>query len=90
MIFPFSVCKGNSTLQSRQGLRKSGSGKNPEQLRCAVFPDRPLDRSPCSVVIVAGEKEKCVSHVVRRRGSVSLQRKVFCGYKKPCDSRAVG
>jgi hypothetical protein len=60
--FLFSVCKGNSTLRSRQGLRKFSPGKILSSFRCAVFPVRPLDRSPCSVVEMAGKKKKkCVA-----------------------------
>ncbi|EEF76283.1 hypothetical protein BACCOPRO_01783 [Phocaeicola coprophilus DSM 18228 = JCM 13818] len=61
MFFLFSVCKGNSTLRSRQGLRKFGAEKT-AQLHCAVFSARTLDRSPCSVVGMAGKKKKkCVA-----------------------------
>lgn len=59
VFFLFSVCKGNSTLRSRQGLRKFGAEKT-AQLHCAVFSARTLDGSPCSVVGMAGKKEKSV------------------------------
>ena len=58
--FLFSVCKGNSTLRSRQGLRKFSPGKILSSFRCAVFPVRPLDRSPYFVAEKAGKKEENV------------------------------
>ena len=60
MIFLFSCCKCNSTLRNRQGLRKSGSGKILRSQARAVFPARPLDGSPCSVVGKAGKRGKNV------------------------------
>uniref|UniRef100_UPI0022DF6533 hypothetical protein n=1 Tax=Phocaeicola vulgatus TaxID=821 RepID=UPI0022DF6533 len=55
------VCKCNSILRNCQGFRKSGSGKILRSQARAVFPARPLDRSPYSVVKKAGKREKkCV------------------------------
>lgn len=42
MIFLFSVCKGNSTLRSRQGLRKFGSEKILSSFAVRFFPLEPL------------------------------------------------
>ncbi|WP_216601629.1 hypothetical protein, partial [Bacteroides thetaiotaomicron] len=56
----FFVCKCNSILRNRQGLRKSGSGKILRSQARAVFPARPLDSSPYSVVKKAGKRKKCV------------------------------
>ena len=42
MIFLFSVCKSNSTLQSRQGLRKFGSEKILNSFAVRFFPSEPL------------------------------------------------
>jgi hypothetical protein len=73
--FLFSVCKGNSTLRSRQGLRKFSPGKILSSFRCAVFPVRPLDRSPYSVAEKAGKKEKkCVGYAGGKRGCIPMQR----------------
>ena len=62
MIFLFSVCKGNSTLRSCQGLRKFGSEKILSSFAVRFFPLEPLTASECGVVGMAGKKEKkCVA-----------------------------
>lgn len=62
MIFLFSVCKGNSTLRSRQGLRKFGSEKILSSFAVRFFPLEPLTALRVPLRKWQGKKKKkCVA-----------------------------
>ena len=61
MIFLFSVCKGNSTLRSRQGLRKFGSEKILSSFAVRFFPLEPLTALRVPLWEWQEKKKKCVA-----------------------------
>ena len=61
MIFLFSVCKGNSTLRSCQGLRKFGSEKILSSFAVRFFPLEPLTALRVPLWKWQGKKKKCVA-----------------------------
>ena len=61
MIFLFSVCKGNSTLRSRQGLRKFGSEKILSSFAVRFFPLEPLTALRVPLREWQGKRKKCVA-----------------------------
>jgi hypothetical protein len=60
MIFLFSVCKGNSTLRSGQGLRKFGSEKILSSFAVRFFPLEPLTALRVPLWEWQGKKKKSV------------------------------
>lgn len=60
MIFLFSVCKGNSTLRSCQGLRKFGSEKILSSFAVRFFPLEPLTALRVPLWEWQGKKKKSV------------------------------
>ncbi|MDB0823988.1 hypothetical protein PL531_19435, partial [Phocaeicola vulgatus] len=61
VFFLFSVCKGNSTLRSRQGLRKFGSEKILNSFAVRFFPLEPLTALRVPLWEWQGKKKKCVA-----------------------------
>ena len=60
VFFLFSVCKGNSTLRSRQGLRKFGSEKILSSFAVRFFPPEPLTALCVPLWEWQGKKKKSV------------------------------
>ena len=86
MIFLFSVCKGNSTLRSRQGLRKFGSEKILSSFAVRFFPLEPLTALRVPLWEWQGKKKKCVAmQCVFPCGCVYIARSVLVGHS--CLSR---
>ena len=82
MIFLFSVCKGNSTLRSRQGLRKFGSEKILSSFAVRFFPLEPLTALRVPLWEWQEKKKKCVA----------MQCVCPCGmciYSKKCPCRTI-
>ena len=64
MIFLFSVCKGNSTLRSRQGLRKFGSEKILSSFAVRFFQIEPLTALRVPLMEWQGKKKKMCGYAV--------------------------
>ena len=84
MIFLFSVCKGNSTLRSCQGLRKFGSEKILSSFAVRFFPLEPLTALRVPLWKWQGKKKKsvamqCVSTVCIPMRYVYIARSVLVG-----------
>ena len=87
VFFLFSVCKGNSTLRSRQGLRKFGSEKILSSFAVRFFPLEPLTALRVPLWEWQGKKKKSVW-----LGSVLALCVFPCGmciYSKKCPCRTI-
>ena len=86
MIFLFSVCKGNSTLRSRQGLRKFGSEKILSSFAVRFFSLEPLTALRVPLWEWQEKKKKCVGYAVCvPMRNVYITRSVLVGHS--CLSR---
>lgn len=63
VFFLFSVCKGNSTLRSRQGLRKFGAEK-PHSFTVRFFPLEPLTALRVPLWKWQGKRKKVCGYAV--------------------------
>ena len=86
VFFLFSVCKGNSTLRSRQGLRKFGSEKILSSFAVRFFPLEPLTALRVPLWEWQGKKKKVCGYAVCYR---CVYPHAACIYSKKCPCRTI-